>query len=124
MKKIIGVLLFAFAIIFAVNSVNAQEKSGDNFFIGKWKLMGYDLPQGDTEMIFTIEMKDGKLVGQMGSGDEVIPFTKIEINENEMTVYYNAQGFEVYTNLEKVDEDKVEGSIMDMFDIDGTRMSE
>jgi len=121
MKNLGLTLLVSF--LFALTS-HAQAEEGD-FFIGKWKLMGYGLPQGDTEMIFIIKKNDdGKLSGQVGETEEVIPFTKVETEVDKMTVYYDAQGFEVYTILEKVDQDSVKGTIMDMFDVDGKRVKE
>lgn len=126
MKKVIG-SIFATVVVFLliVSSSRAQEKVDENFFLGKWKIMVYGLPQGDVEMVTTIENKDGKLGGSIYAiqdSTQVTVFSKVELKDKSLTAYYTAQGYEVYFVLEKGDGEKVTGSMMDMFDMKGTKL--
>lgn len=126
MKKTINIFavsLILFLGLVVSNKINAQDKAKEDFFLGKWKITAFGLPQGDTEMIFVLENKDGKIEGNVGDGkpETATKFSKIEFKENSVTVYYTSQGYDVYMTLEKVDEDNVKGTIMDMFDLKGKR---
>jgi hypothetical protein len=55
---------------------------------------------------------------------ETIKFTNVEEKENSVTVYFNASGYDVYMTLEKKDDNHVTGSMMDMFDVSGERVTE
>ncbi len=127
MKKVINVWTVSFIFFLGIvlaSKVNAQDKVGEDFFLGKWKITAYGLPQGDTEMIFFLEKKEGKLEGNIGDGkpENAIKFSKVELKDKSVTVYYTAQGYDVYMTLEKVDENKVSGSMMDMFDLKGVKV--
>ena len=128
MKKGIQVII-AFVMVLLCTNVRANpgEKSSEDFFIGKWKVMAYGLPQGDVEMLITFEEKDGKMGGNISTGeenDEAMAFTKVELEENSITAYYTAQGYDVYFILEKEDGNKVKGTMMDMFDMEGEKVKE
>lgn len=111
-------------LLVAASSI-AQEKAVEDFFVGKWKVMVYGLPQGDVEMVTTIENKDGKLGGSIyaiADSTQVTVFSKVELTEKSLTAYYTAQGYDVYFVLQKGDGEKVTGSMMDMFDMKGTKI--
>jgi hypothetical protein len=112
-------------LLFIAINTNAQDKTVEDFFVGKWKFMVYGLPQGDVEMVTTIENKDGKLGGSIYAiqdSTQVTVFSKVELKEKSLTAYYTAQGYDVYFVLEKGDGEKVTGSMMDMFDMKGTKI--
>lgn len=124
MKNGINIFVIALvALVFNSATAKAPDKAKEDFFLGKWKIMAFGLPQGDTELIFVLENKDGKIEGNVGEGkpETAIKFSKIEFKENSVTVYYTSQGYDVYMTLEKVDEDNVTGTMMDMFDLKGKR---
>ena len=80
-------------------------------------------PNGDSPMKAEVVQKDGKIVVLMQSeeGGELKPVDRFEISDTELTAYWVAGGYNVYLFLEKVDDDNVEGSLMDMFDATGVR---
>jgi hypothetical protein len=123
MRKLSFVLTVFVLFLLSLNS-NAQDTK--NFFVGKWKVLTVGTPNGDATSIVTLEQKDGKLTGDMsGMGTtETIKFTNVEEKENSVTVYFNASGYDVYMTLEKKDDNHVTGSMMDMFDVSGERVTE
>jgi hypothetical protein len=105
-------------------SVNSPEEI---YFIGKWELMVFGLPEGDTKMLFVVEKNsEGKLSGYFtddkGAGKD--PVTKIVINKNKITVNFVGGGYDCYMYLDKKDDKNVTGSMMDMFDITGVKVVE
>jgi hypothetical protein len=123
MKKLSALFLFSFlSMIFFATNLQAQAAPED-YFVGTWNVKAFGLPQGDTDMIIQIEKKDGKLTGGIVDANtkEVTPFTKMDLASNKLTAYFTAQGMEVYLTLEKKDDATVTGSIMDMFNMEGTK---
>jgi hypothetical protein len=116
-----GILLFV-----SVFSLQASEKDVD-FFLGKWKVLVEGTPSGDSYMIINLELNEkGEVVGTTTdeSGNATpTKFTRVETSDESVTAYWVAQGYDVYLFLEKIDENKVEGSLMDMFDATGTRLT-
>lgn len=126
MKKISMVLTGMFILLSIITS-QAQDKEG-GFFVGKWKVLVEGTPSGDSYMIVEFTRNDeGKLVGS--SSDEkgenpATTFTRIDAKGETITAYWVAQGYDVYLFLEKINDDEVEGSLMDMFDATGKRIVE
>jgi hypothetical protein len=123
MRKLSFILTVIVLFLMSLQS-NAQDTK--NFFVGKWKVLTVGTPNGDATSIVTLEQKDGKLTGNMsGMGTtETITFTNVEEKENSVTVYFSASGYDVYMVLEKKDDNHVTGSMMDMFDVSGERVTE
>jgi hypothetical protein len=128
MKNVIRIInTTLIVLLLMVLNSNAQEKTIENFFLGKWKIMVYGLPQGDTEMLVTFEKKDQKLVGNIGVVNDAAPkitFSEVKLNESSVTASYTAQGYDVYFELKKEKEDSISGSMMDMFEMKGTKIKE
>ena len=125
MKKVSSLFLLSFfALLFVASSLHAQTAPED-YFVGTWKVKAFGLPQGDTDLVIKFEKKDGKLSGGIidPATQQVNPFTKIETAQNKVTAYFIAQEqqMEVYLTLEKKDDTNVTGSIMDMFNMEGTK---
>ena len=101
----------------------AQTQTGTEYFPGKWNMLVRGLPNGDTRMFVVLDKKDTTLAGaiQDSTGTEISKFSKVELKDNGITVYFTAQGYDVYMTMNKKDEDHVVGSMMDMFDAEGTR---
>ncbi|QHT68810.1 hypothetical protein GXP67_20220 [Rhodocytophaga rosea] len=126
MKTLSALFFFCFlsVVLFATNA-QAQTVSED-YFVGTWNVTAFGLPQGDTNMIIQLDKKDGKLSGGIidpATNKIGTPFTKINVAANKLTAYFIAQeqGMEVYLSLEKKDDTNVKGSIMDMFNMEGTK---
>ncbi len=56
--KRITLVVTVFAILFLSSQVQAQSKTGTDYFEGKWKVLLKALPDGDTRMFFVLEKKD------------------------------------------------------------------
>jgi len=126
MKKI-TVILTGLVLLISVYCSQAQAAEND-FFVGKWKVLVEGTPNGDATMIVTIAVnEDGKLEGTTGDEKGETPttkFTRVEAKGETITAYWVAQGYDVYLFLEKTDENKAEGSLMDMFDATATKVVE
>jgi hypothetical protein len=122
MKKTPFVIIALFLSLLTVN-VTAQ-KSSIEYFSGKWNVLVKGLPDGDTKMILNMEKKDSSLGGaiQDSTGTEISKFSKVELTDSSVTVYFTAQGYDVNLTLNKRGLDHVEGSMMGMFDVDGDRV--
>ncbi|MCR8667869.1 hypothetical protein NO995_09265 [Aestuariibaculum sp. M13] len=104
------------------NDINSND-----YFIGKWKVQVDGTPNGDVIMNLEIKKIDDKYVGSVqtdGSGPNPVKADKIEIKDNELKVYWLAGGYNVYLQLEKVKDNVITGSLMDMFDAKGERVVE
>lgn len=121
MKKTMMIFAGIFFIL-ATLTLNAQKPAAD-YFIGKWNILVEGTPSGDANMILSLEKKDGKVVGILKQeGESGTPIDRVEIKENEMTVYWVASGYDVYLYVEKIDDNKLEGTLMDMFDASAERI--
>jgi hypothetical protein len=105
-------------------SAHAQSKLGGDYFMGKWNLLVKGLPDGDTKMSVNLEKADTSYAGALSdsTGKEIAKFSKVEMKDTTVTVYFTAQGYDVYLRLNKKDEDHVRGTMLDMFDAEGDRV--
>jgi hypothetical protein len=115
----------AVLIIFLSTGAMAQTTTGADYFAGKWNMLVKGLPNGDTKMFVVLDKKDTTLAGviQDSTGTEISKFSKVELKGDGVTVYFAAQGYDVYMTMIKKDEDHVTGSMMDMFDAEGLRVT-
>ena len=120
------VFLTASLIAFLVTSPKLDAQNPPDYFTGQWKVKIYDTPEGDAEMIVTLERKEDKLVGNIGTeGQEgTIEISSIDEKETSITIYFFAAGYDVYINLEKKDDNNLEGTLMDMFTTKGERIDQ
>lgn len=116
-------LLISTIFIFFFSSVVVAQTTGVDYFSGRWNMLVKGLPDGDTKMIIVLDKKDTTLTGAIldSVGKETAKFSKVEIKDNQVTVYFTAQGYDVYMSIDKKDEDRVTGSMMGMFEAEGTR---
>jgi len=110
--------------LFLSTGVMAQSQKTVDYFAGKWDMLVRGLPDGDTKMFIVLDKKDSTLAGviQDSVGTEISKFSKVELKENGITVYFTAQGYDVYMTMDKKDEEHVTGSMMGMFDAEGIRV--
>jgi hypothetical protein len=123
MKKLSACIATAILFILSTGAM-AQTQTVPDYFAGKWNMLVKGLPNGDTKMIVVLEKKDTTLVGviQDSVGTEISKFSKVDIREKGVTVYFTAQGYDVYLSMIKKDEDHITGTMMDMFDAEGTKI--
>lgn len=124
-KKINAIIMIVMALVFVAIESNAQDQNLEQFYLGKWKVTAFGLPQGDIEMLVTFEKKDGKMCGNISTVEDnadTMAFTKVELDKGSITAYYTAQGYDVYFVLEQDEGGQVKGSMMDMFDMEGEKI--
>ena len=123
MKKINSIVIGSLLLLLSV-SVNAQSKTGADFFAGKWKVLVTGTPYGDLKRIYLLEKTDNTLTGivQDSTGKEITKCSKVEVKDNEVTLYYQAMGNDVSITLIKKDDDHVTGSVLGQFDAKGERI--
>lgn len=124
MKKLsLTIVLFVLALSF--NSF-AQTAPAD-FFAGKWEILVEGTPNGDAKFATELIRKDGKLVGELkvaaGDAKETIPAT-VEEAEGKITIFFSTQGYDVNIELNKVDDNNLKGTLMNMFDAKAKRIKE
>lgn len=105
----------------------SQSAPSTDFFAGKWEVTIIGTPDGDAKMIADLTRKDGKLTGvlkdmagKMPEGGT--PLTKVEETAEKLTLYFEAQGMEINIALDKVDDDHLKGSLLNMFDATALRV--
>lgn len=119
--KIVKIIL-AVVIFFMGSSVLVNAQSSDDYFAGKWNILIEGTPSGDSKSILILKRVDGKLKGTFQSeGKAPVELTRVEEDANEVTCYFVSSGYDVYVFMEKVDKNKTEGTMMDMFDVYGER---
>ena len=123
MKKLSSVLAGLFLLLLSLG-LNAQSKTGADYFTGKWSVLLKGLPTGDSKMIFVLEKKDATITGVVKdtTGAEISKITSVELKDSEITLFFNAQGYDVNLLLAKKDDDHATGSLMGMFDAEGERI--
>jgi hypothetical protein len=123
MKKSIQIFVGLCMLILSIN-VHAQSKVGAEYFNGKWSVLLKGTPSGDVKMIFVLESKNDSISGivQDTAGVELSKIANVELKDNEVTLYFNVQSYDVNLLLTKKDDDHVTGSLMNMFDAEGIRV--
>lgn len=122
--KTIKMMFVAIFVILATITGKAQDKKTD-FFVGKWATHTIGTPGGDSNSTIVLKRNaEGKLTGALISGTNENTFSKVDEKEKSITAYFKANGYDVYVYLEKVDENNLSGSMMDMFDMTAKRVVE
>jgi len=124
MKKLISLFIGLFFLFLSVSS-HAQSKAGADFFAGKWNVLITGTPYGDLKRVYILEKKDNSLAGTVldgATGKELSKCSKVDVKDNEVTLYYSALGNDVNVVLTKKDEDHVTGKALGMFDASGERV--
>ena len=123
MKTFMSLSAGLFLLLLSVGS-NAQSKTGADFFAGKWNALVSGTPYGDLKRIYVLEKKDNGLSGTVfdSTGKEVAKCSRVEVKDNEVTLYYTAMGNDISVVLTKKDEDHITGSAMGRFDVKGERI--
>ena len=125
MKKLSSLLAGSFFLLLSVG-MHAQSKTGANYFAGKWNVLITGTPYGDLKRVYVLEKKDNGLAGTVldSTGKEISKCSKVEVKDNEVTLYYSSMGNDVSIVLTKKDEDHVTGRALGMFDAKGERIKQ
>jgi len=126
MKKL-SVLVAGVLCIVLSFSARAQSKTGADFFAGKWNVLVTGTPYGDLKRVYILEKKDNGLTGIVldgATGKEISKCSKIDIQDDNITLYYQSMGNDVSIVLTKKDDDHVTGKAMGSFDAKGERVKQ
>ena len=117
---ITGLFLFIFAM-----SVNAQTKTGYDFFAGKWNVIIMGAPLGDVKMVVNFDKINEVVSASLkdSTGNDLYKVTKTEIDKDQATITFIGSQGDVPLILRKKDETSIAGDIMGMFSVEGTRLS-
>jgi hypothetical protein len=120
---------FVVGLLFLGLSFNghAQSKTGADFFAGKWNVLITGTPYGDLKRLYILEKKDNGLTGIVvdgATGKEVSKCSKVDVKDNEITLYYTSMGNDVNIVLTKKDDDHVTGKALGTYDAIGDRVKQ
>lgn len=113
-------------MLFTVFGISAKAQIPVSYYVGKWDVT-VGIPGGDKKMGLALVEKEGKLSGDIldaVTGKVTTTVTKVEQEENTITVYFEMSGHNVYIAIEKKDEDNFTASMLDMFECKGKRIVE
>ena len=121
--KILTLISAAFSFLLFSSNGNAQTKTGADYFMGDWNVLVKGLPSGETKMLVNLKKGDTACTGAINdsTGKEIAKFSKVELKDTTVTMYFTAQGYDVYLRLNRKDDNHVTGTMMDMFDAEGDR---
>lgn len=105
--------------------VTATRLMTQDFYAGKWEILFKGTPNGDGTLVTELIRQDGQLTGELKdpSGQAAaIKITRVDEKENGIEIFFTAQGYDVSVVLNKVDNDNLKGSLVNMFDATAKRM--
>jgi cytochrome c len=107
--------------------LNAQTTSTpESFLEGKWSVFVKGTPQGDVTMPVRFEVKEGKLKGyytDLASKEEK-PMDTAYFENEKYVMGFVVMGYDLKFVMAKKTDDSMTGSLMDMFDVEATRIKE
>ena len=122
MRNLINVF---FSILTFLMTVGTYAQEPADFFVGKWEVSVAGTHEGDAVVDVIIERTDGVLDGKIVVGEDVTEIDSIEeMEEDAIKINYTARGYSVFFFWKKVDENNIEGTLLDMFDTKGQRIIE
>jgi hypothetical protein len=121
--KILTLISAGLSFLLISTAADAQTKTGVDYFMGDWNVLVKGLPSGDTKMLVNLKKGDTACTGAINdsTGKEIAKFSKVELKDTTVTMYFSAQGYDVYLRLNRKDDNHVTGTMMDMFDAEGDR---
>ena len=120
--KLITTVLCGFALFLISFTTQAQTT---DYFVGDWEVTIKDTPLGTISVVLTLERgEDGKLVGKFvdAANSTSTPMTQITEAEKSVTLYFFAEGMDLYLTLQPEGAKNVTGSLMDSFAVEGKRV--
>lgn len=125
MKRITTLFAGLFLMLLSFKA-GAQTAVKNDYFVGKWNVKIEGTPDGDAILLFDLTRKDNGVNGTISDSTGKTELSKIEKieepDEKTIVLYFHIQGYDVNLRLEKKETDKVEGSLMGMFDAKGERV--
>lgn len=106
--------------------VNAQTKTGFDFFAGQWNATVLGSPMGDLKLDIGFEKINDQVKGSIKdtTGKELYEVITTEINQEKAILNFIGSQGEVPLTLVRKDDDNLTGNIMNMFDVQGVRIKD
>ncbi|GEO03741.1 hypothetical protein AAE02nite_14050 [Adhaeribacter aerolatus] len=118
--------LLLYVLLLGISFYGFSQSTPKDFFAAKWEISITGTPNGDAKFVTELARKEGKLTGELkdptGTRPESIPITKIEEGNNQITIYFTVQEYDVNMVLAKVDENNLKGSTMSQFETAAIRV--
>lgn len=116
MKK---VSVFFVLLFLGLTFQGFSQTAPKDFFTGPWEITVFDTPNGTAKMTTNLTRVDGKLTGEL-SNAATPTAPKIKIQEvvekpEGISIIFFGEGMEVYVDLNKKDDNNLEGSLLGMF---------
>jgi hypothetical protein len=94
------------------------------YFMGVWSVLIEGTPNGDATVEMRFEQEEGQLKGYVVNPEDqsLIEMTSVEADDDELEANFSMMGYDLTLTLEKEDDDKAVGSLMDMFTSTATRV--
>src|ERR1700750_371679 len=124
MKKI-SFLIAGSIFLLTSFTTYAQSKADADYFAGKWNVLITGTPYGDLKRVYLLDKKDNGLSGTVidgTTGKEISKCSKIDVKDNEITLYYQSMGSDVSIVLTKKHDDHITGKAVGAYDATGERM--
>lgn len=118
-------LIFLFVFMLFASITRAETTTASEYFVGDWEVTIKDTPMGTISVVLTLERgEDGKLVGKFvdAANSTSTPMSQITEAEDSVTLYFFAEGMDLYLTLKSEGEENVTGLLMDSFAIEGKRV--
>ncbi|NBO49773.1 MAG: hypothetical protein EBU80_08620 [Chitinophagia bacterium] len=122
-----GILTLLTAVLFSITGLNAQTTSTpESFLEGKWSVFVKGTPQGDVTMPVRFEVKEGKLKGYYTDLESKAekPMDTAYFENEKYVMGFVVMGYDLKFVMAKKTDDSMTGSLMDMFDVEATRIKE
>lgn len=107
--------------------IHAQTKKGADYFAGKWKVSIPGTPLGDLKRLIILEKKDNGLTGVVkddATGNEIAKISKVDVKDNEVTIYYHANDLDVVLVMTRKDDGHATGNVLESYPLEATRVKE
>lgn len=117
--------LFVWSVLFLLATTATQAQTGTAYFAGKWKVLLKGIPNGDATVILSLDKKGESLSGVLTdeSGNKVADLNSVTVKGDTLTVFFFAEGHDVDLTLTKKDKNKVTGTLVNMFEAEGERVT-
>ena len=122
MKKF-AFLLAGLLLVLSCPHMNAQDKTGIDYFKGTWNITFTGTPNGDVKMVVIIGQENGEVHAaiQDDGGKELYKVSDITISAETAVIKFVGSQGDVALTLVKSNENLVDADIMRMFYSTGER---
>ena len=120
LNLILGFGMIGFTIINMIKPLKVLSAA----YLGKFNLMVYGLPDGDTKMVLNIVKKDDKLTGTIGGAEQTdtpLELSGITVADSTLDATFIAQGMDISLFFKIKDDKNITGNMLNMFDIKGIK---